>query len=198
MNSGICHKQHGVVLFVGLIVLLVMTLITFSAVRTTLLEERMSGSTTDNNVAFQAAEAALRAGEQRVQAPTLPEFNNTAGLYTAIEFDTPACNARWKQWQSAPGSAPCNASTCSSGDIEKCNWDSNTRTIAYTGMSNAPPPLNQATARYYIDEFPRVPGPGESLAADTPVDEIGFYRVVARGVGIVGTSTVIVQSTFKR
>lgn len=201
MNFKTPFKQRGVALFVGMIVLLVMTLIGLSAVRTTLLEERMSGSTTDSNIAFQSAEAALRAGEQSLQVPILPEFNNSNGLFKAIEFTNPQCNARWKQWQSATGTAPCNAAAAScnsSSDIEKCNWEDNSRSIAYTGMAGAPSPLSNATARYYIDEFPLVPGPGESLCADCPVDEIGFFRIVARGVGITGTTTAIVQATFKR
>ena len=178
------QQQRGVVLLVGMIILLVMTLIGLSAARSTLLEERMSGSTADNNVAFQAAEAALRTGELSLQAPVLPEFNSTGGTrghYTALEYTNPDQAPRWQQW---------------AGASEGSNWDSNA--IAYTGMSSAPPPLDRASALYYLEEFPLVYGPGESLAADAPVDELGFYRITARGVGISGITNVIVQSTFKR
>ncbi|MGH8454907.1 MAG: pilus assembly PilX family protein [Nevskiales bacterium] len=175
------RQQHGIVLVVGLIVLLVMTLIGLSAARSTLLEERMSGSSTDNNVAFQAAEAALRAGELSLQVPILPTFNNTGGRYKALEYTNPDQAPRWRQWEDAN---------------ESSNWSSNA--IVYTGMSSAPAPLNQASARYYLEEFPLVYGAGESLAADVPVDELGFYRITARGIGISGKTSVIVQSTFKR
>ncbi len=59
-------KQQGAVLVVGLIMLLVMTLIGLSAMRSTILEEKMAGNFRDSNIAFQAAEAALRDGEKDV------------------------------------------------------------------------------------------------------------------------------------
>ena len=50
----------------------------------TLLEERMTGNTQDRNVAFQAAEAGLRAGEAAVQVNVLPPFDaNAEGLFEA-------------------------------------------------------------------------------------------------------------------
>jgi type IV pilus assembly protein PilX len=48
---------------VALIILLLMTIIGTVAMRSTTLEERMAGNTRDMNLAFQAGEAALRAGE---------------------------------------------------------------------------------------------------------------------------------------
>jgi Tfp pilus assembly protein PilX len=37
-----------------------------------------------------------------------------------------------------------------------------------------------------------------SLAADTPVDDVSFYRVTARGVGIAGGAAVTLQTTYRR
>jgi type IV pilus assembly protein PilX len=48
--------------------------------RTTNLQERMAGSLRDSNLAFQAAESALREGEQVLQQATLPLFGGTGGL----------------------------------------------------------------------------------------------------------------------
>ena len=45
---------------IALVMLLVLTLLATASARMTLLEERMTGNTQDRNVAFQAAEAALR------------------------------------------------------------------------------------------------------------------------------------------
>lgn len=68
--------QAGTVLLVALIMLLVMSLLGLNSLRGTSLEERMAGNWRDQNLALQAAEAALRAGES-VIAPgvTLPEFD---------------------------------------------------------------------------------------------------------------------------
>lgn len=60
-------KQSGVVLIVSLIMLLLLTLIGVSGVQTTALEEKMASNSRDQNIAFQAAEAALRAGEALIE-----------------------------------------------------------------------------------------------------------------------------------
>lgn len=57
------RRQRGASLFIVLILLLVMTLLGLAAMRSTLLEERMTANLLDRSLAFQAAEAALREGE---------------------------------------------------------------------------------------------------------------------------------------
>ena len=68
------HKQQGVVLVVALIMLILITMISISAVRSTTLDEKMAGASRDRNKAFQAAEYALR-------TCLAPLQNNT---YTAL------------------------------------------------------------------------------------------------------------------
>ena len=55
--------QSGAVLIVGLILLLLLTLIGVTSSQVTSLEEKMAGNNRNINIAFQAAESALRAGE---------------------------------------------------------------------------------------------------------------------------------------
>lgn len=74
-------KQRGSALFISLMLLIVMTLIGVTAMQTTVMQERMAGNVRDNNLAFQAAEAALRDGEEFLRGATLPNFNGTNGLY---------------------------------------------------------------------------------------------------------------------
>lgn len=57
------HRQRGAALAVGLIILVVLTLIGVQAMRSNIVQERMAGNMRERNVAFQAAEAALRVGE---------------------------------------------------------------------------------------------------------------------------------------
>lgn len=68
------HRQAGVALITGLIFMVVLTLLALAAMRTTTLEERMSGNARDRDMAFQSAEAALRAGEQVLEGASLPVF----------------------------------------------------------------------------------------------------------------------------
>jgi type IV pilus assembly protein PilX len=56
--------QKGTVLLVAMIMLLVMTLLGINSMRGTALEERMAGNWRDQNIALQAAEAALRDAER--------------------------------------------------------------------------------------------------------------------------------------
>lgn len=73
--------QRGAVLIVSLLMLLVMTLIGVTGVQVTSLEEKMAGNTRDRNLAFQSAEAALRAAESviaaQVEANTLGTFESS-------------------------------------------------------------------------------------------------------------------------
>ena len=64
-RSSMHHRSEcGAVLLVSLAMLLLLTLIGLAGMRMVQLEERMAGNLRDRQMAFQAAEAALRAGEQ--------------------------------------------------------------------------------------------------------------------------------------
>src|SRR3546814_2367413 len=61
------HMQRGASLIVVLILLLVVTLLGLAALRTTILQERMSANLFDRSLSFQAAETALREGQVAIQ-----------------------------------------------------------------------------------------------------------------------------------
>lgn len=65
MNPG-RQQQRGIALFVVLMLLLVITLLGLSSLRSTVMEERMSANMFDRSLGFQAAESALREAEARV------------------------------------------------------------------------------------------------------------------------------------
>jgi len=77
------RRQSGSALVIALVFLLLMTLIGVTAMQTTTLQERMAGNERDRNLAFQAAEAALREAEEWVA-------NNAATLSSATELANPA------------------------------------------------------------------------------------------------------------
>ena len=87
------QRQRGVVLVTGLIFLVILTLFGVTALTNTLLEERMAGNTRDQEVAFQAAEAALRDAETFLEAATLPSFDGSNGLYSHEASPAPAWSA---------------------------------------------------------------------------------------------------------
>jgi len=62
--------ERGFVLIGAMLFLIVLTLLVISLMRTSILEERMAGYARDWNVAFQAAESALRDAEREIRAGT--------------------------------------------------------------------------------------------------------------------------------
>ncbi|MFJ3371874.1 PilX N-terminal domain-containing pilus assembly protein [Pseudomonas sp. NPDC086251] len=74
------HRQRGMALLVSLVFLLLLTLIGISSMQNATLQEKMAGSVTLRNQAFQSAEAALRIGESAVQVDTytLPVCSGTS------------------------------------------------------------------------------------------------------------------------
>ncbi|WP_416194727.1 PilX N-terminal domain-containing pilus assembly protein [Pseudomonas sp. AH2] len=63
------HSQHGMVLLISLVFLLLISLIGVSSLQNAALQEKMAGSVKLRDQSFQAAEAALRIGESAVQQP---------------------------------------------------------------------------------------------------------------------------------
>ena len=76
-------SERGAVLVVGLIMVLLISIIGVSAIRGSNLQEAMAGNMREHNLAFQAAESALRDGEGVVNPmqKNLPPFNGTNGLF---------------------------------------------------------------------------------------------------------------------
>lgn len=93
------RHQSGAVLAISLIVLLLLTLIGITAAQVSGLEEKMAGNLRDRNLAFQAAETALRAGEERTATlPQCPIFTAIQGFYPHTDsplIDDGANNVVW-------------------------------------------------------------------------------------------------------
>lgn len=74
------RRQDGAVLIITLIMLIVITLVTVSSVRSTTVDERMAGNARDRNKAFQAAEAAVQNCLAMVNAHSFPGTVQTPAL----------------------------------------------------------------------------------------------------------------------
>ncbi|WP_296217643.1 pilus assembly PilX family protein [Pseudomonas sp. UBA2684] len=82
------RQQKGAVLAICLIMLLILTVIGVASMSNSTLQERMAGGARDYNMAFQAAEAALRVGEDYVR-DQVAAAADPAELFMAPE-DCPA------------------------------------------------------------------------------------------------------------
>jgi len=168
--SAARHQQRGVVLFVSLVMLMVMTLIGVTGMQNSSMEEKMVANMRDIDLSFQAAEAALREAETSLQVAVLKEFDGSnTGLYQPATRDNPPLWEVDTTWNSA-GAVP------------------------YTGSL----PYLSAQPLYIIEELPPVPDPDGSVAADEPLPETRVYRVTARGVGGTDKAITMLQAAFKR
>jgi len=76
------RQQRGAVLVVGLLLLVILTVLSTAATQSTVLQERMAGNDRDRNLAFQAAEAALRDAEAYIQSEVAPFSPFQANSFT--------------------------------------------------------------------------------------------------------------------
>src|SRR5579859_5931221 len=78
-------KQRGVVMFVALILLLILSLLGVTAARMQTVEERMARNDNNRQIGAQAAEAALRGAEVGILTGLYVNFaGNTNGLYAPL------------------------------------------------------------------------------------------------------------------
>jgi type IV pilus assembly protein PilX len=167
-------RQSGAVLVVSLIMLLVMTLIGVTAMRSTTMEEKMAGNSRDHAVAFQAAESALRQGEETdadISAFNFDGANGTAAHYAQDSTIDTFSNGTWS-----------NANSLA--------YDSALHTTADLPVDSAP--------RYVLQYRGELPLDSD----DTLVQGVGYgssarrhaVRVISRGTGTTDNTKVYLQS----
>src|SRR3546814_17172616 len=89
------HMQRGASLIVVLILLLVVTLLGLAALRTTILQERMSANLFDRSLSFQAAETALREGQVAIQNGMLSTRSEESRVGKEC---VSTCRSRWSPY----------------------------------------------------------------------------------------------------
>jgi type IV pilus assembly protein PilX len=176
---GTRSKQSGVVMFVALILLLILSLLGVTAARMQTVEERMARNDNNREIGAQAAEAALRATEVALETGTIvPPFGGTNGLYAPIlSAGSPLINM---------------------------DWNIAANTLAYTNAAVAGPPM---TSLPVVSRNPKIvveqmissaiAGADTSVASLTPTTPVYVYRVTVQGVGADGTSTTTLQTIVR-
>jgi type IV pilus assembly protein PilX len=169
-------RENGVVLIVALLIVLLAGILSLAAIRGSGLQEAMAGNMRNHNLAFQAAESALREGENFINNTNpLPAFNGLNGRYAER--------------------APQNSVLL----FTAANWTD-------PGMVVIPPLNLEAvtTQPTYVIEALISDRNKEKLLAGHGTDanspDLGadYYRVTARGVGLTNDSVVILQSNVRR
>lgn len=180
LPQSLC-KQRGAALLTGLIFLVVLTLLTLSAIKATSLEERMAGNARDQDVAFQAAEAAIRDAMVNV----LPTLKTTDFVSTSCVNGLCLNSTTTPVWTTITNNN---------------DWNS-AKTRAYSGvpleMDNSTPLVNQP--RFIVELLPEGSISGFSMAKGKGINSgatVTPYRVTARGWGLTTQAQATVQSAI--
>ncbi|MGE5623929.1 MAG: PilX N-terminal domain-containing pilus assembly protein [Bacillota bacterium] len=153
-------------LYISLLLLLILTLIGLAASRNTTFDERMALRQQDQNLAFQAAEAALRDGESLLQAASPGDFNGANGHYMSTAAIT---------WETA--------------DWSGTGGDPALATVPYEGSLN---PAPAHVPRFYLVMAAQADASGDRDAASSGT----LYKVIAKGWGASASDTVVLESTY--
>ncbi len=184
-------KESGAALVMGLIILVLVTLLGVTAIRTTSLEERMAGQNRDAGLALQAAEAALRQAERYLNGAVIGPFTNKMPSPTGLYSPRIPGDAGFTDPYADDDT---NDSCTTANAVCKPWWEVLKWTIAdslvYTGtvagVDEAPRYIIENVSGKVVCEkgsctYNYTPV-GGSLKFGT-VTESGIYRITARGVG---------------
>jgi len=113
MKMQMATKQRGAALFMGLMLLLVLTILGLTSSNVSIMQERMAGNVSDRNVAFHQAERTLREIEDRIKdfaqggsggLGTIPTWADWGLPVHDCSFSSPSDWDAWAQdkWRNAP------------------------------------------------------------------------------------------------
>lgn len=175
-----CKSQKGAALFVSLMMLILVTILGVTGVSMVSLEEKMAGNSYDRNLAFQAAEAALREAEKYA------EDNKPMPSYTDAGNTCPT--------------SPSAINNCTSGVCPKPDKDCVSRwepSAGFTGWANATTSLGTLAGtapQYFIEYLGNTFNCSDGGGSDPK--NCKRYRVTARSNPGTGRATVMLQATY--
>lgn len=171
------HRESGAVLIVGLVMVLLISIVALSAIRSSNLQEAMAGNMRDRNIAFQAAESALVVGESQV----------------SIDSPTPHCTGLTTCYLRS--AQPYQLPQDSVIYLDDAEFNAATRDsqLVLAGVETAP--------RYMIEElaqFIPAEGSGQEQGGGGNLTKMVPYRITAKGTGLGANTTVTLQTTYNR
>lgn len=194
--------QRGATLIIALLLLVMIAMYGIPAAMNSMQNERMTGNTRQRDLAFQAAEATLRAVETWIYTQT------AATLDVKAKADKP-CTDSPDDADVTGGDGFLPNGECHSNDItywrDTFNWGtegkaSSDSPISSTAIDGA---LVAAQPRYVVERMPNVQycQPSGTLAPCTTTGDTAvtrdYYRVTTRGVGQDSNAIVILQTMYE-
>lgn len=178
------QKQEGVVLFMSLVMLLLLTALGVSSIQTTSLQQRMARNSNDSSLAFQAAESALRDGED-----LLEDLNSLADFGETDDPNLSAFEANGYYYEEEPGVTP--------------NWKELADWTGATGFRESETTITGVSAqpKYIVEHVKTVISDADALNLDNIGQDTGsgrtqIFRITARGTGGTATAQAMIQGTY--
>lgn len=176
-------SQRGAALIISLILLVLITMVGVASLRNVVLEEKMASNFYDRSLAFQSAEAGLRAGE----AVAVAQASTTPRHALALALAVPTTSAQC--------ATSCSGGLCSAPGI---HCEERWAIEGFTGWTNATGvTLNTqagAAPQYFVEFL------GNTFPCDpeqpTLNNTCARYRITARSQTGGDRAEVILQSVF--
>ena len=168
-------RQRGAILIISLLLLVVLTVLGITTMRTSGLQERMAGNTRDLNLALQGAEAGLRDGENLIR----------------VQVSRPVATA-------GAGCVFCQrgALPIAIADETVFDWANEAQEFGTAGARDLMANQLDEDPRYVVEESAFV---RDSLVIGQEATEgRDFYQVTARSTGASGMANTVLQSTYTR
>lgn len=190
-NTRPLISQRGSTLIVALVFLMILTMLGVTVAGNNVLQERMAGNTRQRDLAFQAAEHALKAADTTINNPA-----SAVSLYMADVVakhpGAPTVAQPANTHKNGDNVAGINPYTIGhNNDINYWNntfqWTDATSTQV-TGISSS---LTAANPRYTIEQMPPATCPEDATKT------CFYFRVTAHGEGKDSNADSIVQSMYK-
>ncbi len=194
MNSSpfMPKRQRGAALVTALILLVILTMLGLSAMQNTTLEEKMAGNLRSSIAAFQAAESALRGGEDWIVSQTLKPIpgkvsgstssgGSTSGplplwVLDSIDPDPGKSDPWWKE-----------ADVSWWKDYAR-SYDSK---LALDDEEDLPAP-------HYVIEDMGVVKDALNMGQGQDQNGTAYYRLTAQGVGVDQNTVSLLRSVYAR
>ena len=181
-------RQRGAVLVVSLLILLVMTVLGVSSMSSTTLQERMANNDRQRQVAFQAAEAALRAAEAYLVA----NVRSVADLVTTFDAASPV-TGMFASRSPLVGVQP-NPLPAGFDPFDDASWLAANGAVEVAGVSGV-----TRRPRYIIEYLGRVGPPLNNYSGKKQDAREYAFRITAVGwgEGNAPTARYLLQSSFR-
>ena len=186
INSSLRATQRGAAFVTGLIFLAVLTLLGVSAMKMSIMEERMSGNMRDRMLAMRAAEMGLRYAEQHVRDND-PTTNTPKPIDGVTDFDTSCTDGICYYGAGVNPTVAAWTTYCT----PTCPISYVTGNVFRTdGITYTAPvlPLGVPAPTYLVEGIQKTP-PGNSMRY--------YYRITIRAQGAKPGTVVWLQEVFR-